>query len=237
MRCTENWNDWNVWALWLNWSDYLLQIEMHSWKKTVQGHKIGFKEWPRYPRYVTQFIPTVRRFKSHNNLIQISSEYPIITWSQIDHKSFRICYSSIDQMNIFSVVSIVVWACGNAATTSVCLEEAKSSVIKWTSETEHSEVLHGWDGSFIHNYDAPLATNNTVTLIFGDSIDRMVVSDLCDKVHGTVSDWTNGTFQYKEGQHAAGVCKFNGGLIGFLHVFGSPLQVSPNCLTLFPICY
>jgi hypothetical protein len=141
-------------------------------------------------------------------------------------------------MKIFSVISIVAWAgsCGSADTTSECVNEAKSSVVRWTSEAEQDEVLHGWNGLFIKNYTAPHARNNTVTLIFGDSIDRMIVSDLCDKWHGTISDWTQGTFKYKEGQHAAGVCKFDGGLIGFLHIFGSPLQVSLNCRTLFPIC-
>jgi hypothetical protein len=143
---------------------------------------------------------------------------------------------------MFSAILIVAWAFafGNAAITSKCVDEAKSSVIKWTSETEQNEVLIGWNGTFMKNYDAPQARNNTVTLIFGDSIDRMTVDDFCAKQRGTVSDWTKGVFKYKEGSHAAAVCKFGGGLIGFLHVFGSPLQVSPKCYTFYHLsqrCY
>jgi hypothetical protein len=141
-------------------------------------------------------------------------------------------------MNIFSVISIVALAftSGNAALTSKCVEEAKSSAIKWTSETEQKEILLGWNGTFTKNYDAPRATNDTVTLIFGDSIDRMTVDDFCERRHVTVTDWTGGVFKYKAGSHAAAVCKFDGGLIGFLHVFGSPLQVSAKCCNLFLIC-
>ena len=126
---------------------------------------------------------------------------------------------------ILIVTAIFSFFTGGTAQSSKCVARASKSAIDWTFINEQYESMFGWNGDFDTEHIVPNTRNKTATLIFGDSIDRMIVGDLCDRVKGTIKEWGEGVFQYKEGQHASGACTFDRGVIAFLHVFGSPLKV------------
>lgn len=55
-------------------------------------------------------------------------------------------------------------------------------------------------------------------LLFGDSIDRYIIDDICKSEHKT--EWAQ-NFTYKEGAQASAVCRSDTVTIGFLHIYGS----------------
>lgn len=124
-----------------------------------------------------------------------------------------------------TVTAFFLFFTGGTAKSLECVTRAKQSAIDWTFINEQHESMFGWNGFFNSEDIIPDTRNKTVTLIFGDSIDRMIIGDLCDRVNGTIKGWGDDVFKYKPGQHASGACSFDRGVIAFLHVFGSPLKV------------
>jgi hypothetical protein len=63
--------------------------------------------------------------------------------------------------------------------------------------------------------------NSTSVLIFGDSVDRYLIHDICRSYGNGVSEFGSQYFSYSRGS-ASGVCFSPIGNVGFVHVFGSP---------------
>jgi hypothetical protein len=57
-------------------------------------------------------------------------------------------------------------------------------------------------------------------LIFGDSIDRYMLEDGCEKWGGVVTRWAT-NFSYKVGASADGMCNSSLGTLAFLNIYGS----------------
>ena len=60
-------------------------------------------------------------------------------------------------------------------------------------------------------------------LIFGDSINRFMVDDICAQQGATVSGWAT-NFSYKAGASADGLCNTSLGILSFLNIYGSAAQ-------------
>jgi len=75
---------------------------------------------------------------------------------------------------------------------------------------------------------AAACPNKSVTtaniFIFGDSVDRLIVDDYCNSVKGSKQQWGVGNFTYKPGAPAALICERQGARLGFLNIYGTPLQ-------------
>lgn len=73
-------------------------------------------------------------------------------------------------------------------------------------------------------------------LIFGDSINRLMVNDGCKSIQGKLSSWGEDNFTYHHGSASSIACTTTSGTIGFLNIYGmnrnGPYANNhTNCLT------